>query len=62
VTLPLVRPMLLNKLKPAALAKVKLFFVIGSAIFDDLKRAAMFALFLAMRKRIVCHVLGRKLK
>ena len=54
--------MMFNKLNATAVAKIKLLIVRGPAIFDDLKRAAMFALFLAMRKRIVRPMPSRKLK
>ena len=50
------RSVLSDKLAAAVAAEVKLFTVASSAVFDNLNRAAMFALFLAMRKRIVSHM------
>ena len=62
VTQPFMRPKLFNKLNTAVVAEIKLFVVIGPAIFYDSIRAAIFALFLVIRKRIVSPKRGCKLK
>jgi len=50
-----------NKLSAAAMAEIKLSAIAGPAVLYDFERAAMLALFLLIRKRIVKPVPDFKL-